>query len=217
MVMARRRGQTHHLSGRGLWQRDHGGVFQWQLHDAGEGYNGRRLYRPRVVDGVPAIVRGKVPLVPGKKTPWKGMAWRERNPLYVRCQLNRVMPRVQQNSNEQLPICKATRHSDSCLSSNIYTLIQLGDSVEAMNTLPRLSGQVGEIPAFSSGSNVSPKASLADRNFVQKTAIICNPKVKPEREGKSRKSLKTQAKRGVKDGGPCRNRTCDQVIMSHLL
>lgn len=102
-------------------------------------------------------------------------------------------------------------------SSNIYTHTQLGDSAEAVNTLPRLSGQVGEIPAFSAGSNVPPEMPLVGRNFVQKAAIICNPKVKPEREGKSRKSLKTQAKRGVKDGGPCWNRTSDQVIMSHLL
>ena len=38
----------------------------------------------------------------------------------------------------------------------------------------------------------------------------------PEEAGNNKKSLKNQAKTGQKDGGPCWNRTSDQVIMSHL-
>ncbi len=104
---------------------------------------------------------------------------------------------------------KAARHSDPSLTSNIYTHIQLGDIADAVNTLPRLSGQVGEITAVSGGSKVSPKVSPPDRNSVQKCARICNSAMQKGERKKTVKTRENPINTGEKDGAGHGVRTRD--------
>jgi len=114
----------------------------------------------------------------------------------------------------------AMRHSDPKLTSTTYTHLELVDVGRALDALPRLpmngqglvavnvavtSGKRGNsesIPGNSTGTPLSIEAESGERRIANVYNVI--------------RELSPADDEG-KDGGPCRSRTCDLVIKSHLL
>jgi len=123
---------------------------------------------------------------------------------------------------------RAMRHSTPTLTANVYTHLELMDIAGAANQLPRIATPAASLAVHVMGKAevassithtkmTSPQTSPKTRISAPQAASFCTiDSEKSDREN-AEKSSKNPEKTGVFDGGPCRIRTCDQVIMSHLL
>jgi len=119
---------------------------------------------------------------------------------------------------------RAMRHSTPELTANVYTHLGLVDVAGAVERLPRMRATMDlqrvQAAALSVTPSVTPKdgESIASGVDSGKSRALV-----PLRDAKGANCVPSSTGKGVQDvakkedGGPCRTRTCDQVIMSHLL
>jgi len=118
---------------------------------------------------------------------------------------------------------RAMRHSTPALTANVYTHLGLVDVAGAVDRLPSigaLTRQTAARAASSVTSNVTPASGTPCQSsgVSGKMTPVANFTV----TGSGTRVLSNtggplQELAMKKLGGPCRTRTCDQVIMSHLL
>ena len=118
---------------------------------------------------------------------------------------------------------RAMRHSTPALTSNVYMHLGLIDVAGAVDKLPAI-GAVAHEAAEMVANSVTPTVTPDSDNPWENGAFSGNsePLSRITRtEGTIR--ISSNAGKGFQEvarkklGGPCRTRTCDQVIMSHLL
>ena len=118
---------------------------------------------------------------------------------------------------------RAMRHSTPVLTANVYTHLGLLDVAGAVDKLPAI-GAVAHEAAEMVANSVTPTVTPDSDNPWENGAFSGNsePLSRITRtEGTIRissndgKGFQEVARKEL--GGPCRTRTCDQVIMSHLL
>ena len=115
---------------------------------------------------------------------------------------------------------KAARHSDPKLTMGVYTHIGLEEQAAAMAKLPVIETKKIDTETSQEGDQVeeklpkvSAKVSYPDGTTCQNMANNVNSEVHVRDYDKS----VSACGEGTYGGGPCRDRTCDLVIKSHLL
>ena len=113
---------------------------------------------------------------------------------------------------------KAMRHSDPRLTLGVYAHIGLEETSAAVNALPEIPKNCEAVQVANlNPENVSPKTSLGTGILSLVEAQKDTFSSFEEEPKNAPKTAKTPVKPGFLNGGPCWNRTSDQVIMSHLL
>ncbi len=122
---------------------------------------------------------------------------------------------------------RAMRHSTPLMTANVYTHLQLEDVSAAVEKLPKMSPALGAAARVESNPalpNVAPNVAPKSEKYWESMTIPDNTvpvtyfttKNDTERILANNKGV-FREKVGEKNGGPCRIRTCDLVIKSHLL